>query len=252
MKDDKPRSQRTQTNAPKPAADAQRKRRGYRGLTAEQLQQQREDRLVAAAIELFGDQGYAAVSIEKLCSHARVSTRHFYEQFNGRESILYTVHDALAQQMAAIMRRVLTESRTPMNQRVAETIEDMVLFLLEDPRHGRILCIESVGVSAAMESRRRAASHQLADVINRYASNMARRDILPARDYRLPSIALVGMFNELIVEWLVDDTGLTAQEMAREIKILFRAMVFGAQYYRASEDLPPQESARKRTNPNNG
>lgn len=238
--------------AVKPAADGQRKRRGYRGLTAEQLQQQREDRLIAAAIELFGEQGYAAVSIEKLCSHARVSTRHFYEQFNGRESILYAVHDDLAQQMDEIMRRSLTDSRTPINQRVADTIEDMVLFLLEDPRHGRILCIESVGVSAAMEDRRRTTSHQLADVINRYASSMARREILPVRDYRLPSLALVGMFNELIVEWLVGDTGLTPREMAREIKILFRAMVFGAQYYRASEDLPLHEPARRRTNPDNG
>lgn len=216
------------------------KRRGYRGLTAEQLHQQREDRLIAAGIELFGEYGYAATSIEKLCSHARVSTRHFYEQFDGRESILHAVHGALSKQMEQIVRSELIEGHTPMNQRVADTIETMVLFLLDEPSRGRILCIESVGVSAAMETRRREMTHQLAHVISRYASYMAKRQMLPERDYRLPSIALVGMFNELIVEWLTGDTGLSPDEMAREAKILFRAMVFGAQQYRDSEEISGQ------------
>jgi hypothetical protein len=39
----------------------------------------------------------------------------------------------------------------------------------------------------------------------------------------------------LIAEWLTEDTGLTATEMAREAKIMFRAMIFGAQHYEATE-----------------
>ena len=60
----------------------------------------------------------------------------------------------------------------------------------------------------------------------------------PARNYRLPAVALVGMFNELVAEWLTEDTGLTAAEMAREAKIMFRAMIFGAQHYEATESEP--------------
>lgn len=219
------------------------KRRGYRGLSAEQLRRQREERLISAGIELFGERGYANTSIEKLCTRARVSTRHFYEQFDGRESILYAVHAALVGQLQHIVRTELVAARTPINQRVADTIEAMVLFLLDEPRRGRILCMESVGVSATMESKRREATHQLATIISRYAHVMAQREMLPARDYELPSIALVGMFNELIVEWLTGDTGLTPKEMAREAKILFRAMIFGAQHYRDSEDVAGDDTS---------
>ncbi len=215
------------------------KRRGYRGLSAEQLRDQRHERLIAAGTELFGERGYAATPIEMVCSHAKVSTRHFYEQFEGRESILHAVHDTIIEQMEQIVRTSLTESRTALTQRVADTIESLVLFLLDAPERGRILCIESVGVSPIMEKKRRQTTHNLAAIINRYATLMADNDVLPVRDYHLPSVALVGMFNELIAEWLTEDTGLSAREMAREAKIMFRAMIFGAQQYRDSEDAPP-------------
>lgn len=218
-------------------------RRGYRGLSAEQLQEQRQQRIIDAGIELFGERGYAATSIERLCSQARVSTRHFYEQFKGREATLHAIHDAIVGQMQLLIRSELIESDSPMNQRVADTIEAIMLFLLDDPRRGRILCLESVGVSAAMEAKRREANHRLADIINRYAHFMAEHQVLPERDYHLPSVALVGMFNELVVEWLTGDTGLSPKEMSREAKILFRAMVFGAQHYQDSESMADLDEA---------
>lgn len=210
-------------------------KRGYRGLSADELRRQRQQRLIAAGTELFGARGYAATPIEAVCSLAKVSTRHFYEQFEGRESILHAVYDALVVDVEAIMQRALTDNDSRLTQRVAGSVESLVYFLLEDPRRGRILCIEAVGVSAVMEKKRRKTTHTLADTMQRYADLMAESRLLPERDYRLPGIALVGMFNELVAEWLTEDTGLTAREMAREAKILFRAMMFGAQHYQPTE-----------------
>lgn len=224
-------------------SNARSRRRGYRGLSAEELRRQRYQRLIAAGTELFGERGYAATPIEAVCSHAKVSTRHFYEQFEGRESILHAVHTELVNRMEEIVRTALTESRTPLTQRVADTIEAAVFFLLEEPRRGRILCIEAVGVSEFMEKKRRQTTHELAEIIRRYATLMADNGVLPARDYHLPAVALVGMFNELIAEWLTEDTGLTAMEMAREAKILFRAMIFGAQHYEPTDsDCDPLDA----------
>ena len=100
-----------------------------------------------------------------------------------------------------------------------------------------------------MEKKRRQTTHELAEIIRRYATLMAESGMLPSRDYHLPSVALVGMFNELIAEWLTEDTGLTAMEMAREAKIMFRAMIFGAQHYEPTDSSadhdpldPPNES----------
>ncbi|RJS91957.1 TetR/AcrR family transcriptional regulator [Salinisphaera sp. Q1T1-3] len=215
------------------------RRRGYRGLSAEELRKQRHQRLISAGTALFGERGYAATPIEAVCSQAKVSTRHFYEQFGGRESILHAVYDALVAEMESIIRNSLTSGRETLTQRVADTIESSVFFLLDDPRRGRIVCIEAVGVSEAMEKKRRETTHALAEIIRRYAELMADAGTLPQRDYRLPAVALVGMFNELVAEWLTEQTGLSAAEMAREAKILFRAMIFGAQHYEATDGSAP-------------
>ncbi|HET7313537.1 TetR family transcriptional regulator, partial [Salinisphaera sp.] len=53
------------------------RKRGYRGLSAEELRRQRHQRLIAAGTALFGERGYAATPIEAVCSQAKVSTRHF-------------------------------------------------------------------------------------------------------------------------------------------------------------------------------
>lgn len=217
------------------------RRRGYRGLSADQLRNQRYQRLIAAGTELFGERGYAATPIEAVCSHAKVSTRHFYEQFEGRESILHAVHAELVASMEKIVRASLAETDTPLTQRVADTIEATVFFLLSEPRRGRILCIEAVGVSDVMERKRRQTTHDLANVIDRYARLMATHGVLPPRDYHLPAIALVGMFNELIAEWLTEDTGLSDREMAREAKIMFRAMIFGAQHYEPTDSASDRD-----------
>ncbi|MEL0028042.1 MAG: hypothetical protein VW625_05165, partial [Perlucidibaca sp.] len=52
--------------------------RPYRGLAAEQRAEERRQRLLAAALELFARQGYAQPPIEMLCSSAQDTARPFY------------------------------------------------------------------------------------------------------------------------------------------------------------------------------
>lgn len=211
------------------AASTRDRRRGYRGLSAKELRRQRRQRLVTAGTALFGEDGYGATPIEAVCSRARVSTRHFYEQFAGRESILHAVHHALAREMGDVIHASLTSGRGSLTQRVVDAIESAVSFLLSDPRRGRILCIEVVGVSAVMEKKRRETTHTLAGTIRRYMDMQTAAGELPERDYWFAAVALVGMCNELVAEWLTEDTGLSVAEMGREARILFCSVIFGVQ-----------------------
>ena len=54
----------------------------------------------------------------------------------------------------------------------------------------------------------------------------ARRSVVLAGPFLL--LALVGATNELIVEWLSGDTGLSASQMERAIMDLFRTLIMGA------------------------
>src|SRR5687768_3294454 len=56
---------------------------------------ERRERLLAAALDTFASQGFRAASIEQLCATAKVSTRGFYEEFDGKEAVLASLHDQL-------------------------------------------------------------------------------------------------------------------------------------------------------------
>lgn len=210
---------------------AKKKSRLYRGLTPQQLAQERRDRLLATALELFGEKGYANAPIELLCATAKVATRHFYEQFNSRESLLKAVFDQITSNMQAHIAEQLAADTRDLPLRASDAIYVCINYLLEDARRARIYCIETVGVSTEMEKHRRQSIHDLAKLVENYAAFLVDSGDLPARDYHLPSVAVAGMINELMVEWLVNDTGLSSGEVAREGVILLRAMMSGARNY---------------------
>jgi AcrR family transcriptional regulator len=188
--------------------------------------------LLDAALALFGERGYANAPIELICTTAKVATRHFYEQFKGREELLSAIFDQIMEGLGQQISNSMLDGDEPLAKRVSNAIGGGTLYLLDDARRARVICLESVGVSPAMERRRREALHQLASVIESYCDELHEAGLLPARNYHFPSVGLVGMMTELIVEWLVEDTGLTAGELSRETVILFRAMIVGAQNYR--------------------
>ena len=210
-----------------------KKPRLYRGLTPNQLALERRERLLAAALELFGKQGYANSPIELICATAKVATRHFYEQFDSREALLKASFDEAANQLREHITEGLAVESRPLPLRVSDAVHTGITYLLDDPRRARIFCIECVGVSATMEKHRRQSIHEMAQLVEDYADSLVTSGELPERNYHLPSIAVAGMLIELMVEWLVNDTGLNAAELAREAVILLRAIIIGARHYEA-------------------
>lgn len=211
----------------------QKKPRLYRGLTPKQLANERRERLLAAALSLFSEQGYAKTPIELLCATAKVATRHFYEEFDGREAVLRALFDDITEQVNQRVAAALEAEHRALHLRVSDAVHNAVSFLLDDPRRARIFCVESIGVSLTMEKHRRDSVHHVAALVEQYTNFMVESGEFPQRDYRLPSVAVAGMINELMVEWLVNDTGFNAGEIAREAVILLRAIVTGARNYQA-------------------
>src|SRR5262245_52565143 len=84
--------------------------RTYRGLSAQERLTDRKERLLAAALVRFGGQGYSVTTIEMLCTDAKVSTRGFYECFDGRESLLRVLYERILCESGKRVRRALDAS----------------------------------------------------------------------------------------------------------------------------------------------
>lgn len=220
------RTPKTQTIKP-PAKAAAKPRRGYGGLTPEQQRAERRQRLLATALELFGTQGYHATSIETLCAQARVTSRHFYEEFNGREGLFDALYAELMRQVKLIvLQRVMRPAATP-QQQIEEGLAAFIHAYLDDPRVGRVVCLEVVGVSEAMARQRAGYIREFAQLIEAGILPYAGQGLFKAGSYHLKAIAMAGAVNELIGAWLLAPQALNIDDVTRELIEIFTTMLTG-------------------------
>ncbi len=203
-------------------------RRGYGGRSAEELSAERRQRLMETGLELFGTDGYPPTTVEKLCSHAKVTTRHFYEHFRDREALLIAVFEEILTETRHRVVAVMMDPALPPEQRFEAALDVFLAGHLDDPRRARITTQEILGVSARAEAARNLVINGFAALIEAYLGSLAAAGKLPVRNYRVLAVGIVGAMHELQIAWLDGSLGLTRQELVAELGFLVRAMVKGA------------------------
>jgi len=182
--------------------------RRYGGLSDGERRAERRERLLATGLELFGTAGYAATTIEQLCTVARVTARHFYEEYDGREALLVAVYDrVIGRARQGVLGALSATARADPVTQIRAGVDAFVHAYVDDPRHVRIACIECVGVSAVLEVHRRKVIRAFAALIRARFEAFSSDGLVEQRDYRLCAIALAGATNELLVEWASRDRG---------------------------------------------
>jgi AcrR family transcriptional regulator len=176
--------------------------RRYRRQSADERRAERRGKLVEAAVEAFGTQGYAATTIEQLCTAAGISTRNFYEEFGGREELLVALHDDLNRRaLAAVVESLVDVDPDDVAARAHTAVLAYLRVMTSDRRWARIALVESVGVSAAAEQHRRDAIGGFVALIDAEANRLAQAGRAERRDYGLTAVALAGAINGLINTW---------------------------------------------------
>jgi AcrR family transcriptional regulator len=174
-------------------------RRAYAGRSAADRQAERRERLMSAGLELFGGVGYAAASIERLCSQAGVSTRNFYEEFASREDLLMRLHDRILERSAeAVLAAWADTEDAPVAERLARAVRAFVTTTASDPRWARLSFVEIIGVSDAVEAHRIAWRERWTAMLVAEAERAVARGEAAARDFRLGVVGLIGAVNELV------------------------------------------------------
>lgn len=202
-------------------------RRVYGGVAAEQRVQERRERLMEAALELFATQGYQNTPIEQLCAAAKVTTRHFYEAFPGREALLLALYERIIRETQAAVREVLQRPGLALAVRIPLVMQAFVQAYVSDRRRAQIGVLEVVGVSPVVEKRRREVIREFAQVLEGYADSLVAQGLLPQRDHHPVSLALVGGINELLAEWLMSGHPGSLQQLQEVIGGVMQALLIG-------------------------
>lgn len=122
---------------------------GYHGLTREQVAESQRERLLAAMAQEAAAGGYVGVTVTGLTKAASVSTRDFYEHFEGKEECFLATFDAVRDHLTALVEEaVAAEPDWP--QQVISSLRALLDFFAGEPDLARLCLLESVRATPAI------------------------------------------------------------------------------------------------------
>jgi AcrR family transcriptional regulator len=199
----------------KPGARAagQRSPRATRRLSDEERErraQQRRDallsrhrrRILDAVAQCFAERGYHDTSVDQVVSRARSSKSAFYACFANKETAFAALLEREGERLLHDVEQAVLAESDP-RRRARAGIITIDSDCAANRATARILLVESVGISPAIEERRRALHARFAELI-RAQAEAARAAGTPATqvDLEVLAFALVGAVNEAVVHLL--------------------------------------------------
>lgn len=214
---------KTRPDASRPAP------RHYGGKAAEDRLRERRKRLLAAGLQLFGTQGYAATSVKALCVEAGLTERYFYESFRNRDDIFMAVAGRSA---AGLARELLplAQAGGPFDEQVREGLRIVFQWFKDDPRRARVQLLEPLTISADMSERYRQVTGGFVVMLR----EMAERGFGPAfaargLDAGLLSTAMAGAVIEMTKAWVLAGCPQPVAEMVHNAMAIYSAFTASLQ-----------------------
>jgi AcrR family transcriptional regulator len=143
--------------------------RAYGGLALEDRVAARRGRFIDAGIERFGTQGFRGATVRGICAAAGLTDRYFYESFASMEALLAEVYLSLTRGFA---ERLLNESirseawggDAAAIERQATAGYEIWFDAVRDARFARIVLVEVLGVSDAIDALYEASAREMAAI----------------------------------------------------------------------------------------
>lgn len=131
-------------------------------MSAEDRAARRREQLLAAGLDTFGTEGFAATTVRSVCRAAGLTDRYFYAEHDRLEDLFIAVYEEATRQIegaALVGVAEALESRdgdADLSEDIVVAARGGILAVLElvvgDPRLARIVWVEVHGISARVEA----------------------------------------------------------------------------------------------------
>lgn len=122
----------------------------YAGKAASTRQAERREKLLAAGIKLIGREGYAATSIDAVCSEAGLTKRYFYESFTSSEDLLIESYRVVTREFLTSIMHAATPHLSDSRKLVQAGLQQTFSFVREHPDKARLIMIEAMSVRSQL------------------------------------------------------------------------------------------------------
>lgn len=174
--------------------------RKYGGKSAEERRTERRALLVDAALEIWQEQGWAAVTMRGVCARAGLTDRYFYENFTDRDALLATLWDQMRDETLAMLLAAIAPVADdgPLVQ-LRAALHAVVHHIADEPARAQIIFGEHAG-SAVLEQRRRDTVQLATDLMLDLAKPYLRSGV-DEQALRINTLLGIGGFVELMLAW---------------------------------------------------
>jgi AcrR family transcriptional regulator len=173
----------------------------YAGMAAVERRAARRGRLLEAALELLGGEGWHATTVRGICARAGLTPRYFYESFADLDELLLALFDQLANEAAFLTLDAVVAAPEDARAKSRAAIEAFIRLVTDDPRKARVLFVEAVG-SEALTRRRYETLRVFASLVAQQGREFY--GMQQSVDPLIESSALmcVGGIAEILLAWL--------------------------------------------------
>ena len=195
--------------------------RTYRGVEAAQRLAGRRNRLLAAGLELLGGerQDVSSVTVRKVCGHAGLAARYFYESFTDKNEFVAAVFDWVVSDLAATTQAAV--AAVPTDEQTRAGMANIVRTITEDARVGHLLF--STRLANPVIARKRAESSALFAMLS--GQHVGETLRLPANDrIRAAAHFVVGGVGQTISAWLAGDVRLEPDQLVDQLAALLNEL----------------------------
>ncbi|TMC37533.1 MAG: TetR/AcrR family transcriptional regulator, partial [Chloroflexi bacterium] len=182
--------------------------------------EKRRRRIVEAGLALFAGRGYSVTSVDDIVTRARVSKSAFYEFFESKE---HCFRELLDQEGGGLIHDVLTNAATGRDhhERLRLGITRFVRSCFERSDVARLLIVESVGLSEAVEEVRHRLQARFADAVAEEVRHAMTHDAFYAdKDPAVFGRAVVGAVSDAVGYYLTHP-GVDADSLAASLCRIF-------------------------------
>lgn len=125
--------------------------RSYRGQSQEQRRAERRSRLIAAALDVYGERGYHQATVKAVCEAAGLTERYFYESFANSEALLIDSFNAVTYSVLGEVLRAAEAAGRGKLVRSRAMLHAYFSALQRGPNAARVFLVEIRGVSPAVD-----------------------------------------------------------------------------------------------------
>jgi AcrR family transcriptional regulator len=141
--------------------------RHYGGHSAEERRLARRERLIEAAIHVYGKAGYRNATVKAVCEAAELTERYFYESFASSEALLIAAFDTVSRRVLDCLDRIRAAHTGTAGERCHAVLRAYFQILKDDPVGARLFVLEIARVGPAVDEVGAALLREFGELLSR-------------------------------------------------------------------------------------